>query len=111
MRKGQIDYKPIVRAVETKLTILFGTQAEWDLQQYALDEWRGSEQTLAGRSIEGLLAAVGIEPGSKKYHRIRKSFRLGKERGHAGVFHVDEVCCDVLGKHPSELYGEEWFAA
>lgn len=92
VRKGMIRYQPVVDAVE-RLARHFG------------------DPIITNDSIESVLVERGIEYGSAQYNRIRQTYRVAKERGTAGIFHVDEICCDVLRKHPAELYGAEWFNA
>lgn len=45
---------------------------------------------------------------------LRQDFwrqRLGSAntKGWIDLFHADEFCCEVLRKHPAEIYGSDWF--
>lgn len=92
MRKGQIDYAPVVERIERLMLTL-------------------SDPILPITAIEPLLVEQGVELGSKQYERLRKAYRRNVERGTGDLHHVDEMCVAVLRRHPAELYGDDWYDA
>lgn len=91
-RRIQLDYKPVQEAVE-RLAAYYGDVLQDDL------------------GIDALLEKRGIAAGTTKWRRLRREYQRSVKRGTGGIYHVDEICCGVLRKHPAELYGEEWFEA
>lgn len=43
------------------------------------------------------------------YKRWLRLLIRAEKRGDIDLFMADEFCCDVLGVHPSAVYGTDWF--
>ena len=44
------------------------------------------------------------------YLNWERRLRAARQRGWIKVRYADEFCIELLGRHPSEIYGHEWFA-
>lgn len=41
--------------------------------------------------------------------KLEQRMTRALKRGWIDMYQADEICCDVLGMHPVEIYGTEWF--
>ena len=64
-------------------------------------------------SIEPLqreVEARGIAlPRGGDGERLRKAYHRAVRRGGVSVLHADELSVELLGVHPYEIWGAEWF--
>ena len=55
----------------------------------------------AAAAVGGIRPLLGVGP-DRNYYR-------GLQSGHFTVAWIDEICILVLGCHPSEVYGNQWW--
>lgn len=61
--------------------------------------------------LHALLVSNGVPDQSTAYDAYVTAVRRAKESGHITVAAADKLSVDLLARHPSEVYGEDWWAA
>jgi hypothetical protein len=60
--------------------------------------------------LDGALGARGIHVTSREGDRFEAALRRARRRGWILASSADALCCELLGMHPAQVYGDDWWA-